>query len=28
MYLAAGWARVGELPTGEAWLVRPTPARD
>lgn len=25
MYLAAGWAKVGDLPTGEVWLARSRP---
>jgi len=28
MYLAAGWARISELPTGEVWLARTRPGED
>ncbi len=26
LYLAAGWSKVGDLPTGEVWLARSRPA--
>ena len=28
LYLASGWVKVGELPTGEVWLSLPAPNRD
>ena len=28
LYLAAGWKKVGDLPTGEVWLSRAAPDRE